>query len=70
MAVVAVVSLFQVDFSLSGQDDVFLPTTPYLEWNYLSAEEEIMLGPGKSDSTEGTIHQCYITETSLRQSTQ
>ena len=31
--------------ALSGDDDVFHPTTPTLEWNYHCPEEEILLGP-------------------------
>ncbi len=38
--------MFQVDFSLSGRDDVHHPPTLPLEWNYHTAEEEILLGPG------------------------
>ncbi len=36
---------FQVDFSLSSDLDLFLPTHLPMDWIYHSAEEEIMLGP-------------------------
>ena len=35
----------KVNLALSDDDDIFLPTTPALEWKYHSAEEEILLGP-------------------------
>ena len=35
----------KVNLALSDDDDIFLPTTPAIEWKYHSAEEEILLGP-------------------------
>ena len=38
-------SRVKVNLALSDDDDIFLPTTPAIEWKYHSAEEEILLGP-------------------------
>ncbi|CAL8350537.1 unnamed protein product [Merluccius merluccius] len=35
----------RVDFSLSGDDDVYLPTTQPITWQFHTPEEEISLGP-------------------------
>lgn len=35
----------QVDFALSSQHDVFLPSCSPIEWSFVSVEEEIALGP-------------------------
>jgi len=35
----------EVDFSLSGREDIHHPKTIPAAWDYLSAEEEILQGP-------------------------
>jgi hypothetical protein len=51
--------MFQVDFSLSGRDDVHHPPTLPLEWNYHTAEEEILLGPGYN-LAKSPLEQCFL----------